>query len=148
MQCKLLLFVWRIKCSQRLDMHSHIQQMPVPLVRDDKEGVWVCVWNTQRKMWLPTMGSTAPTFILHCTGGAGLEDVLLTLGTSLCYSLEFKGIICKKSTIQSMQYNLLHLKRSRKLMPHWINIYIHRDTSTHISEVFGKTIAMSYPLPL
>lgn len=75
MQCKLLPFVWRIKCSHRLNMHSHINKRLshwLKMIRKEYE----CVGNRLRKMWLPAMESTAPASILRCTEAAGLEDVL------------------------------------------------------------------------
>lgn len=40
----------RIKCSHRLNMNSHIQQVPVPLVKSDKERVRVCMKQTEKNL--------------------------------------------------------------------------------------------------
>lgn len=94
------------------------------------------------------MESTAPTFILCCTEGAGLEDVLEFVPRVQRDHMQKEhntkqtqfAPLKKKQEINTSLYIQIHRHK-----------YIHRHISevfgktTHISEVFDKTIAISYP---
>ena len=135
MQCKSLPFVCLnpagssavIDCT-----HSHIQQVLVPLAKGDKERVGVCMKQTEENVNSNNGTNCSNLYlILDRRGGVGGY-------VGVC--LEFRGTMCKKSTIQSKQHDLLYLKRSRKIVPHCIYKYIHTYTHTQIHIFWGYLV--------
>lgn len=122
--------------SHILNMHSYIQQVPVPLVKGGKGRVWMCI--KQRKMWIATIEST----ILTLSHSAQREQ-----DSRMCWNLclEFKETKCKKTTIPSKHHNSLYLKRSRNnnaSLCIQMHTYTNTQANTHISGVFSKTVSV------